>query len=58
MQHREKEDTDAAFEAIQFDSRNVPKLIDSGEWEWLRMERDGDPNRDFHDRYLGTVYDR
>ena len=58
MQHREKEEADAAFEEIQLDPRNVPKLIDSGEWQWLLMERDGDSNQDFHDRYLGTVYDR
>jgi hypothetical protein len=55
--HREQEEADAAFEAIQFDPRNVPVPIDSGEWEYLRMERDGDDNQRHHDRYLG-VYER
>jgi hypothetical protein len=49
MQHREQEEADAEFEARQFDARNVPALIDSGEWEWLRMERDDNPNARYHD---------
>ena len=49
MQHREKERADAEFEAKAESAPEGPRLLDRGEWEMWRMERDEDPNARYFD---------
>jgi hypothetical protein len=43
---------EAAFDLEEL-AQDGPMVVDSGEWEWLAMERETDPNELIHDPYTG-----